>query len=805
MKNKNLIKIIITILIVVGLLALGIVLIRSCNKRKQKEKEHVHNYEYTIDIEPTHTSEGFIHGICECGDEVTRSIPDLTDSSFWQIKSTTVTCTENGATTYKSIYGEVTADEEAYGHNWSSLLTAKESTCTSFGYPDHYECERCGSWSNAGGELVNKNELLIPKLDHHMEHVALKKATSTEEGNMEYYHCDLCDLNYADILGTRQIKTSVVIPIGYGSTEGMTTMYNNYQYPDYPNTPSELESWEYISDEDYEIKWYVDVSSWVQPTGEDAISKYIKEKTGITVKFETPVTDDGTKLSTMIAGGIMPDVISLPSNKTLQLYQLAREGYVYDINTLAERWAPSLYYNFPKDVWDWWKFGDGFTYGIPNHYYSYNDITEPQLQPNGGMMVRKDLFDEWQQYCFSNLADEFGLVHYTSLKGEAKVVEWQGYITTPEGFKEAAKYELNLHKGNKQGDISTGLLLSQFSSTGCTSLIWLSQFFAIPFEDIDGNYIYQFTEESYRDMLLYLNDLFNEGIISLSNFTYDYNGIGGVVASGGAFATLVTPQDYQMHFVTAEKSNCGYVSMYITNSDGDAPVLADIRGYGYLMNMITTSCERPDLVIKLFDYLTSVEGQLLVTLGVEGVTWNYTDETKTEVVFTEQYLIDKANSTATKYGLMQFDVLINYQLYDNMQPKTNNGKTPEELLRTNLKRPLTIYSYDYNATHFIVDTSNPKYQNYTTSLAQIESLLWKQLPKIIQAKTKEDAIEIYNKTVSTMYNYGLDTIIELNALAYRAAKEKLGITVAWPPYMEDYNVQPDRLHPNGDESYYRSY
>ena len=245
--------------------------------------------------------------------------------------------------------------------------------------------------------------------------------------------------------------------------------------------------------------------------------------------------------------------------------------------------------------------------------------------------------------------------------------------------------------------------------------------------------------------------------------------------------------------------------MYITNENGDAPVLADIRGYGYLMNMITTKCSRPDLVIKLFDFLTSVEGQLLVTLGIEGVTWNYTDETKTEIAFTEQYLEDKANSTATKYGLMQFDVLINYQLYDNMQPKTNNGKTPEELLRTNLKRPLTIYAYDYNATHFVIDTLNPDYHDYSTNRQRIESLIYKQLPKIIQASSREKAIEIYNTTVTKMYEYGLDLVIRLNSEAYQATKEKLGITIAWPPYMEGYDVEPDRYNPNGDLSYYRSY
>jgi ABC-type glycerol-3-phosphate transport system substrate-binding protein len=72
------------------------------------------------------------------------------------------------------------------------------------------------------------------------------------------------------------------------------------EYPDFAETPDDKNSWEYISNEDVTIKWYVDVSSWVTPLGTDAVSKKIKEVTGITVKFETPVADDGQKLSTMI-------------------------------------------------------------------------------------------------------------------------------------------------------------------------------------------------------------------------------------------------------------------------------------------------------------------------------------------------------------------------------------------------------------------------------------------------------------------------------------------------------------------------
>ena len=311
-------------------------------------------------------------------------------------------------------------------------------------------------------------------------------------------------------------------------------------------------------------------------------------------------------------------------------------------------------------------------------------------------------------------------------------------------------------------------------------------------------------------MLYWLSELYNTKIgnyriISDSNFTAKYDNFGGEIASGKVFATLVTPQDYQMHFVTAKDSGYEYITMYITNEDGDAPILSDIRGYGYLFNMITTNCKRPDLVIKLFDYLTSDEGQKLVTLGEEGVTWNYADETKQSIVYTEKYLSEKADGTYTKYGLMFWDLLLNYQYYDNVQPKTNHGKTVNEVFRTDLKRPLTIYAYDCNAANFVVDATDERFSDYNTNLTRINELIGRQLPKIIKSASKADAQKVYNDLVSLMNQRGLDLIISMNTEAYIRAKQKLGITYGWPGNRPDYVNNVDRNNPNGDLSLYRGY
>ena len=74
-------------------------------------------------------------------------------------------------------------------------------------------------------------------------------------------------------------------------------------YPDFPDTPSDKNSWEYIEDgTDITIDWYVDVSTWNAPTGVDAISKKIKEDTGIICRrpsCPTPSSPSATRKRTL--------------------------------------------------------------------------------------------------------------------------------------------------------------------------------------------------------------------------------------------------------------------------------------------------------------------------------------------------------------------------------------------------------------------------------------------------------------------------------------------------------------------------
>lgn len=105
--------------------------------------------------------------------------------------------------------------------------------------------------------------------------------------------------------------------------------------PDFPATESDEDSWN-LDNEDFEFTWFVNDSTFTWSSyGSDEVSQIIKEKTGATIHFISPVIDDNAQLSNMIANNKLPDVISVQCWYQ-QCAQLAMQGYLYPLNDLID-------------------------------------------------------------------------------------------------------------------------------------------------------------------------------------------------------------------------------------------------------------------------------------------------------------------------------------------------------------------------------------------------------------------------------------------------------------------------------------
>lgn len=100
----------------------------------------------------------------------------------------------------------ITITRSACEHPDTKVKGEEASTCTTAGYTGDTYCEQCGRKIKEGKEIA-----LLP---HILEKIEKKNATTVKEGNIEYYHCSVCDGCFSDSKGTSPItKESTVIPV----------------------------------------------------------------------------------------------------------------------------------------------------------------------------------------------------------------------------------------------------------------------------------------------------------------------------------------------------------------------------------------------------------------------------------------------------------------------------------------------------------------------------------------------------------------------------------------------------------------
>ena len=85
--------------------------------------------DWTIVTEPNLTTEGEAVRKCHCGEEEKVTLPVLTDTTVWTVKSeVSATCTVAGEKVFTSVYGEVKLVLEATGHTFGSWVITEEPT-----------------------------------------------------------------------------------------------------------------------------------------------------------------------------------------------------------------------------------------------------------------------------------------------------------------------------------------------------------------------------------------------------------------------------------------------------------------------------------------------------------------------------------------------------------------------------------------------------------------------------------------------------------------------------------------------------
>ena len=150
-----------------------------------------------------------------------------------KVEAKDATCTEDGNKAYwtcehcgKYFLSDDTNPETATAVELSETVIpashkltkveAKDATCTEDGNTEYWTCEHCGKYflsddtNPETAKAVELSETVIPA-SHKLTKVEAKAATCTEDGNIEYWQCDVCKKTFTDEAGKKTVD-NVIIP-----------------------------------------------------------------------------------------------------------------------------------------------------------------------------------------------------------------------------------------------------------------------------------------------------------------------------------------------------------------------------------------------------------------------------------------------------------------------------------------------------------------------------------------------------------------------------------------------------------------
>lgn len=572
------------------------------------------------------------------------------------------------------------------------------------------------------------------------------------------------------------------------------------KYDEYPTDyDPNIDSWKQIDpdDEDVEITWWVDNPDW----SFYHIDRVIEKRTGVKVKFESALRSDGTELATMIAGK-MKDVITITDYATRT--QLAKDNYVYALDRLAESYAPSFLNRVSPEQKAHYMASDGHFYGVANNFYNDADITSYEemgnkILPNYAIVVRKDMLNAYLEHKRSQNPSFNENVETTTQSGFIEMALW-------------VKQHYNLPDSNPT------VCMSEFPTTAMngslsSGISTLMEYFNVPKEDKDGNLVYQYATEEFKEVLAFMNTLFNKKLLISGNFSFSKADIISHIKNGRPFAIIGGIQNYSTGFSSYSAGGYNpetktfadereYVPIVITNSKKEAPVLWSLAGRGLRVSMITKDAKRVDRIIKVFDYLMSEQGQREVYYGEnEGEYYNFVkrpgeSETinvhGTMVEYTYPYgkiqwtqkakdLLGAADGSGWyNAGIKAISVLQNpmYVMLTSLYGAEMD--TYQFYTRYNQKCALLPYTHSALGFKFALDYSDPKKYNEMINIqTKIEEAWIKSIPQLTMRANLDSMLNDYETTLRKTESLGYQRMIEFQNASFLANKQRMQIAFAY--------------------------
>ncbi|GIN71494.1 ABC transporter [Bacillus sp. J14TS2] len=472
------------------------------------------------------------------------------------------------------------------------------------------------------------------------------------------------------------------------------------------------------------------------PPNDNPIVEKIAEETGVRLEYEYTNGSEVEKLTQILATGEFPDVYVGPAwgKESELMLQAGNEGQLHDLTPYIEKY-PSLAEVVKKD-----KMSSSFYENI------ISKQKDGQYFLHSTYPATEEDIDDWLYGLYVNkeIADEVG-VDPDSVKTPDDLYNFLKKIK--EGDFEVngnAVFPLGAYDNGWPLDITSEMFVPVAGGGS-----W--------FIDDKGNARYNFMTEEYEDWILFMRKLMNEGLLDPE--VYSHTGtIAREKVAQGRYAVIPN----QFPGLWNDTKQGGIEDKYVPlgpleDFDGDRyRTEFNVQGSQLIAVPATTSEEKLEAFVKVFDYLSSEEGYLLATFGIEGVHYDLEDG---EVVAKEEMVQKMEDQTFKDEGVG------NYTAFTGLDRRNSLGGGPlgyqfdkqykvkdefKEIFRKDGIQPITGIDPD------LILKDHPNFEK----IEPITLVMGDAVQQAIHAGTEDEARSIINKTRDALKDAGIEEVAD---------------------------------------------
>ncbi len=501
----------------------------------------------------------------------------------------------------------------------------------------------------------------------------------------------------------------------------------------------EIPAWQKYAGEPVAFDWYINYSWFTTGWGENIVSKKITEETGVNIHFITPSGNESEKLNALIAADSLPDFITLGWWEP-QVNEMIDHNMVYALNELADSYDMYFYQVSNEDAVNWYTKEDGNIYCYPNSSITAKDIEEhDNIGSNQTFLVRKDIYE----------------------------AIGSPDMTTPEGFQAAVEKAYEMFP-TVDGEPLIPVGAHVFNDRGNVSFDqYLMNFLAVPFEE-NGEIYDRYTDEDYMRWLKMFRQLREEGLLTDDIFIDQRTQMEEKMAKGRYFCMIYQYTDMLSQQKELYMNHPERIYLAVDgpkNAAGDDHTLTTTEINGWTVTLISKNCEEPERAIAFLSYMLSEQGQLRISLGVEGETFDYVDgkpvvrEEVKKILNEDRAEYDRLYGADDAYWMLQDNVM-------QLKWKQEADEPVKQIMEWSYQ--YAVYDGQYNSLF-----PNGSKEEYIDN--EIKAMWSETLPKLLLAESEERFDEILAEFVKKREDYGFQDIQAEKTELMKMTKEKMGI------------------------------